>query len=220
MSEKKDWEMYDERAKGAGAMEPKEGDLENKAEGVLFDVDAIMAEVAELSAQGVEIKQLESTLPPMKLNLEPTPPLRATKSFNDSIASTPQKLGSPVTAPSTADKAMFDRKTTNNHAYDEYDEYELNGSARGEEDISMSFESPSKPRVELGLPGIHHTSTAPPQLPSPEHDISWDSSSAAALRPPLKSHITTPAVISLDHNAWADEEDEFGKETEMKMTFE
>jgi hypothetical protein len=43
-------------------------------------------------------------------------------------------------------------------------------------------------------------------------------------RPELKSSNTLPATLpamdlDLDHNAWADEDEEFGKEREIEMTF-
>jgi hypothetical protein len=43
-------------------------------------------------------------------------------------------------------------------------------------------------------------------------------------RPGLKSSNTLPATLpamnlDLDHNAWADEDEEFGKEREIEMTF-
>ncbi|KAF2234491.1 DUF726-domain-containing protein, partial [Viridothelium virens] len=74
--EKKEWEMYDERMKSA-----PDGEVDTavyaegaaapgvKDERVIFDVDAIRQEAADLANQGIEIKQLESTLPPMKLDV-------------------------------------------------------------------------------------------------------------------------------------------------------
>jgi hypothetical protein len=43
-------------------------------------------------------------------------------------------------------------------------------------------------------------------------------------RPSLKSSSTLPLptalpAISLDHNAWADEDEEFGREREIEMSF-
>jgi hypothetical protein len=224
MAEKKDWEMYDERAKGAP--EGKEEDLEKKAEGVLFDVDAIMAEVAELSAQGIEVKQLESTLPPMKLNLEATPPLRSTKSFNDSIGSA-SPHNSEHSESSGHRKVVASPAMSNGHHYDEYEDVETHGG----EDISMTFDTPHVSRTTTSQSETHLEATEwpssykatlePSRLSSASHSSSHNADIEANLtRPPLQSHPTTPAITNLEHNAWADEDEDFGKETEFKMTFE
>jgi hypothetical protein len=139
-AEKKEWEMYDERLKGGVAQEEgemKEGDLEKRAEGVLFDIDAIRAEVKELAGQEIEVKQLESTLPPMKISMdspEPTPPLRATKSHNDTLGPSSARGSEPSTsAPSTADKPTFDNDVGVRPA----------GTTYRDEQITMTFDMPS-----------------------------------------------------------------------------
>lgn len=73
-AEKQEWETYDERSKapvGDGEAGAGDDDPTNAAGGnVLFDIDAIKAEAAQLAAEGIEIKELKSTLPPMKLNID------------------------------------------------------------------------------------------------------------------------------------------------------
>ncbi|KAF2099526.1 DUF726-domain-containing protein, partial [Rhizodiscina lignyota] len=64
---KKEWETYDERTKAA--LGNKDDVSKDEEGGVLFDIDAIRTEIAELAAEGIEVKQLESTLPPMKLDM-------------------------------------------------------------------------------------------------------------------------------------------------------
>jgi hypothetical protein len=234
VAEKKAWEMYDEKPKAAVGTNNES--TEQKPEGVLFDVDAIRAEVADLAGHGIEVKQLESTLPPMKLNLDSSPaPLRATRSFNDSIGSaTPQAIDASITHPSTADRSEFPRSASKSPAPHDYrSEGHINGDNEG---VKMTFDTAPSSRVALGTPEQFHTpSTSPKHLsvdraPSPlVHASDWDAP-VSALRPALKNHATTPAPtalapinlapINLEHNAWADDDDEFGKETEMKMTFE
>ncbi|KLU87457.1 transmembrane and coiled-coil domain-containing protein 4 [Magnaporthiopsis poae ATCC 64411] len=84
---KKEWEIYEDAAKsaaaggaagGAGAAASKTEDKDGNNHGVLFDVDAIRAELArEVEAQKdnpdqlLEVKELPSTLPPIKLNVGP-----------------------------------------------------------------------------------------------------------------------------------------------------
>ncbi|CAD6441445.1 5760ccea-a75c-4c9f-9e1f-da36a08e2d87 [Sclerotinia trifoliorum] len=96
--ERKEWETYDEISKNEHGSEPSRSVIEDgqgNNHGVLFDIDAIRAEVASgvatgsTSGQHVEVKELKSTLPPMKLkfgsssNSNPSSPrnsLRPTKS--------------------------------------------------------------------------------------------------------------------------------------------
>ncbi|KAI4268672.1 MAG: hypothetical protein LQ337_007711 [Flavoplaca oasis] len=75
LAKKKGWETYDDsmRDGGAAAGTNGEGASSNGANGggdaganVLFDIDAIRA---ELASEMIEVKQLESTLPPMKLEI-------------------------------------------------------------------------------------------------------------------------------------------------------
>jgi hypothetical protein len=238
VAEKKAWEMYDEKPKAATA-EAKEETTETKADGILFDVDAIRAEVSDLAGHGIEVKQLESTLPPMKLNLDSSPaPLRVTRSFNDSIGRSPsQTSDSSVTHPSTADRPEFARSTSkspvpNAHAFKAFSKNEDE-----EEGTAMTFDTAPSSRVNLGTPEQFHTPYSSPKqppvdrAPSPlTHASDWETPAPSTHRPALKAHATMPAPISLapikltpislEHNAWADDDDEFGKETEMKMTFE
>ncbi|OCK81021.1 DUF726-domain-containing protein [Lepidopterella palustris CBS 459.81] len=220
LTEKKDWEMYDERLK-----EPrgKEGESSTgKDESVLFDIDAIRAEAAELSAQGIQIKQLESTLPPMKLDVTASASsnsystFRETKNFNDSISqgAKPSASSGDLSAVSNGYDPVIATKAQSKD-YEEYDEF-----ANEEGSISMTFDS----SFERSTAALASKSPNPsPNLPSTigPPRTSW-SSSPASERPPLKLATTPPSVnLSPDYNAWVDEDDEdFGKEKEMKMTFE
>lgn len=101
--EKQEWEIYEDWAKqkerglggraggagggaGGGAAAATTGsgkteDAEGNNHGILFDVDAIRAELAkdhsgqeeELQLDQLQVRELESTLPPMKLNYSPAP---------------------------------------------------------------------------------------------------------------------------------------------------
>lgn len=92
--EKQEWEIYEDLAKqragggGAGAaatLAAVRGNMTEDAEGnnhgILFDVDAIRAELAkehngreeDLQLEQLQVRELESTLPPMKLNYSPAP---------------------------------------------------------------------------------------------------------------------------------------------------
>lgn len=71
-TEKKEWEMYQESKEGeAGPSSHRSQDSKDKDYGgVLFDIDAIRAEVA---SEQMEVKELKSTLPPMKLDINSPP---------------------------------------------------------------------------------------------------------------------------------------------------
>lgn len=77
-AQKAEWEVYEETAKGAAAKGSKTEDKEGNNHGVLFDVDAIRAELAkEKESRGptaddelLQIREIKSTLPPMKLDLK------------------------------------------------------------------------------------------------------------------------------------------------------
>ncbi|OCL12868.1 DUF726-domain-containing protein [Glonium stellatum] len=219
LAQKKEWEMYDEKLKGS--INSKDGEYsEGKEDRVLFDVDAIRAEAAELAAQGIEVKQLESTLPPMKLDITasdssgPYSTLRATKSYNDSIGQCTKPKNNPgKTSPifSSSDTSPPAQKDYIKE-YDDYDEFDSH-----ENNISMTFESAYE---HSAAPSTSKSPKLPPSLTPPDPPrTSWNS---AIERPPLRSSVTLPAVnLPPDYNAWADEDDEdFGKEREMKMTFE
>ncbi|KAF2187774.1 DUF726-domain-containing protein [Zopfia rhizophila CBS 207.26] len=207
---KKEWEVYDEHSKGSTGKDG-EGPAESP---ILFDVDAIRAEVAALSAEGIEIKEIKSTLPPMKIDMATTSPnpygaLRETKSYNDSLGPTSSLAGQSTSNLSAISNGSHSThgKETPKKSFEEYDEFEDNGG------LTMTFESsfngpPSMPRSKSPVPSYE-----PPDMPS------WN---AAAERPPLRTAATEPNVnFTPGYNAWADEyDDDFGKEKEMKMTFE
>ncbi|ERS96049.1 uncharacterized protein SPSK_00664 [Sporothrix schenckii 1099-18] len=91
--EKQEWEIYEDlakqRATGAGAgaaaslaaVGGRTEDAEGNNHGILFDVDAIRAELAkehnggdvDLQLEQLQVRELESTLPPMKLDYSPAP---------------------------------------------------------------------------------------------------------------------------------------------------
>ncbi|KAF2674336.1 DUF726-domain-containing protein [Microthyrium microscopicum] len=197
--EKKDWEMYDEKVREG--TEDKEV-LEGKANGVLFDIEALRAEVAELAAQGIVVKELpESTLPPMKLDIKSNESLgtpdRMIKADERSQSAPPSKLAftPPLRSisPSTPQTSQFTKPKTAiaPAAAAGAGTAAAVGSANPSSTLERSYTAP----------GIN-TSSSP---------FSSSISAGSAL----------PVNMNLEHNAWADEfDDEFGKEKEMTMTFE
>jgi hypothetical protein len=186
---KQEWETYDDRTK-----EGESGKRDEDSNGnVLFDIEAIRKEVANIAAEGIEVKELESTLPPMKLDLKSCelPPLMKSKSQSDAVPSSINGSSEKDLPPPPYHRGSQD------------------------EQIYMQFD----PECEVPSSTTPATSTfssiagSPPPVPD-------KTDSAPSQRLPLNHALTMPPVINLEHNAWADEDEEFGKETEMTMTFE
>jgi hypothetical protein len=213
---KKDWEVYDEHSQKPIDRDADPATIAENS--VMFDIDAIHKEVAALSAErqlaaeGVEVREIQTTLPPMKIDIAATSPnpystLRQSKSFNDSLGATPTTHSSTATPPSQSNGILSTHSNEGpTKGYDEYDEH-IDG------EIEMTFDTSFK-----APPSTPPSKPAAPQLEPPD-TTSWDT---PAERPPLKSHPTEPNIsLAPSYNAWTDElEDEFGKEKELQMTFE
>ncbi|KAI0206260.1 DUF726-domain-containing protein [Astrocystis sublimbata] len=165
-AERQDWEIYED-SKRAG--ESRTNNQSDNNDGVLFDVDAMRAELAR--DEELEVKELASTLPPMKLDLSPSAQshprdLRETKSVD----------GTPSLRSGELDENPF---------------------AHEQDNMQMSFDTGFKD----------------PE-PSPMKD---SLNSPSPTRPEMKTSHTTPNIAL--HDPWADDDDDFGKEKEMTMTF-
>lgn len=206
--ERKEWETYEE-SKGTPEGESEDSNVQGNYGGVLFDIDAIRA---ELASEQMEIKELKSTLPPMKLDIGPSPlssprsMLRETQSFDSSsmLKALPLKSASSFTRGDVSSGDIGQHSSTATAYYE----------APEDEEITMTFESAyhspalsSSGRGFMASPGMIPSQAEPAER------------SAVMLRPELKTSKTLP-VGEYEHNAWADEDDEsFGEEKEMEMTF-
>lgn len=179
-----------------------------------------------------DIKELVSTLPPMKLNISaqqqpngsPSPHsnLRQTQS-SEAVMRTESRPESPGPPPQRS-LTNGDYVSSSGPSRQEYDYDIAVKEIKPESPIQMSFEpSFSKPPPSPNLRPPSSTepisqqpfdSHQPPSFtdPIPQTDFGTP-------RPGIRPRTTEPAPISLEHNAWADEEDEFGGGGEMKMTF-
>ncbi|KAL9125690.1 MAG: hypothetical protein Q9217_005149 [Psora testacea] len=224
LAEKKGWETYDDRMREQG------NDFStHAAEGqsnVLFDIEAIKA---ELASEQIEVRQLESTLPPMKLNVNgavaadsdksqhnPYSTLRATKSYDESITY-------QLKPGSGASQASLPNGYKSNPFHQGYDEYNLSEEAINgrliAEDTKLSLETLKHLSSPQHSPCFPSNEPGPPPPLTKMHDVT-----PPAERPALRTIMTSPASatsrVSVEHNAWADEDDEeFGKEQEVKLTF-
>jgi hypothetical protein len=238
-AEKKGWETY-EKQNQDGTSRSSTDSFGGQNGNVLFDIEAIRRElhseqidVTELEStlppmkitsgrtsevEELEIKELVSTLPPMRLNLNGQPSINGTRSPHSNLRQT-QSSEAVMTSETRTDANSSQQSLTNGQTFrsaspyrPDYDESQVRETeVKGVDDIQMTFES------GLGKPS---PSTLPQSLSEPVAQKEF-----SAHRPELRSHTTEPAMpvqlnaLSLEHNAWANEDDEFGQEKEMKMTF-
>ncbi|KAI4253365.1 MAG: hypothetical protein L6R42_007610, partial [Xanthoria sp. 1 TBL-2021] len=142
LARKKGWETYDDSMRdgtGEGPSNAADGSGGDLAGNVLFDIDAIRA---ELASEMIEVKQLESTLPPMKLEINgaksnaewndnngrPPPHTEPGMSDNRSVATAEAKADDTTLAMRSA-PTINTSSSLNHHANDTnpfdrgYDEY-------------------------------------------------------------------------------------------------
>ncbi|KAI1456436.1 DUF726-domain-containing protein [Annulohypoxylon moriforme] len=197
---RQEWEVYEDSKKDGDAPSKTE-DKEGNNHGVLFDVDAIRAELAK--EEELEVKELKSTLPPMKLEVSPPPPsFSSSASPRDAIHKTK----------STGDIYAYGGRSSSFEYRVSQERTPTKSLGFGmpppleENEIQMTFDTAySEP---------HHDKPPPP----PAKDFPPSPSPSALSRPEIKSSQTTPNLALKD--PWADDDDEeFGKEKEMTMTF-
>ncbi|KKY18781.1 hypothetical protein UCRPC4_g04761 [Phaeomoniella chlamydospora] len=217
LAQRKGWETYEQDNSAADPSMAAGGTEPN----VLFDIEAIKR---ELESEMIEVKQLESTLPPMKLDISsadnPRDMLRQTKSSEGALQSqqspsVPEGSAMPIRSKET-EPVVGTRKS--------FTDSFVGSSKAADEDVSPSFERDFESPREI-------RSTLPPlTLPSFGALEATDGArdEPQANRPELKSSVTMPISSTsysgfgkaIEHNAWADEDEDFGKEGEIKMTFE
>lgn len=217
-----EWEVYEDKRGPAGGDPTRTEDRHGNNHGVLFDVDAIRAELAkeqeekqeqqqqqqkQEQEQELQPRELQSTLPPMVLQSpSSSSSLRAPR--DSSLRETRSAHG----ALEYGGGGGWDRSPRNNNHYADDD---------GDDGIQMTFDTAfqESPRAAppAGLYGNANSSSAVSSsaaIPS--------SSTAPPERPEFKSANTAPNVALKD--PWADldyddDDDDFGKEKEISMTF-
>ncbi|KAI0006325.1 DUF726-domain-containing protein [Xylariaceae sp. FL0662B] len=205
---RQEWEVYED---SKGAPDSKTEDKNGNNHGVLFDVDAIRAELAK--EEELQPKELQSTLPPMKLDLSspPTPTnprdtLRSTQSDDGAI------YASNLRAASFETRLSRERTPTlPSRGFDAAPP--LGGGYPADESgIQMTFDT------AFQNPHPHDDDDLRPPAPPPKDYAEAPlSAAAAATRPEFKAAQTTPNLTLKD--PWADDEEDFGKEKEIEMTF-
>ncbi|KAG5805286.1 hypothetical protein H9Q74_012629 [Fusarium xylarioides] len=217
-AEKQDWEIYeDSKNKGEGKEKAKEGEQADNNTGVLFDIDAIRAEIAKdardhyTSPEDLQVKEIKSTLPPMKLDVSSLPASPSAVANGSRAGSRTDLAGardshdtrvsqerSHSYTPSYAGQASPPRYSSPYGGGFGSGHGDAYGSGRhDEEDIQMTFNTSfdDHPRS---------TTVAPTET--------------AATRPQVKTAQTLPTMTL--HEPWGDsDDDDFGKEKEISMTF-
>ncbi|KAL6712109.1 hypothetical protein ACN47E_003152 [Coniothyrium glycines] len=243
-ADKKAWEVYDEKSTQPQhkTLDQEEDPAKIAENPVMFDIDAIRREVAALAVESKEynaesefkIKEIKSTLPPMKIDISTAPPisphssLRETKSYNDSLgpATVDNKGGSSTNPPTTNGTYTRGVEVAPKKSFEEYDEYD-DGAEHMEMTFDSSFRDSPAPAVSTAkspVPPLPQSGTSTPWMstPKPDAPATWDDPPPIE-RPPLKSAKTEPmngSIANPGYNAWADEfDDDFGKEQEVKMSF-
>ncbi|KAM0260303.1 hypothetical protein ACHAQJ_002868 [Trichoderma viride] len=213
--ERQEWEIYEDSAKGGSTKDGKKAegsDGNGNNYGVLFDIDAIRAELAkEAENEGreeIQVKEIKSTLPPMKLDYSPassprTPVRGATLGPRDSWQTSksaevlPMRFSNGGQSPRELPATTLGTPTT-------LSPYHYEPHPR-EDEIEMTFDTSFQEPVRRHSAFEEGLSRPEPNRPEPN-------------RPEIKTTNTLPNVTLAD--PWNDmDDDDFGKEQEISMTF-
>lgn len=227
--QRQEWEVYEETGRGGkgGKTEDKDGNNH----GVLFDVDAIRAEIAKEhrnqqanpDEELLQIREIESTLPPIKVELNsganaatatatttspsPPPPARTHRASLRESSST-EAMPSPPVPVRSSDEAgrsshdpqpLRDRSTT--LPVQDSSPFQSYGSGYGsgyEQYGSGDYANDDGIKMTFE-PGFDDDNDGPGD------------------RPALRTAQTLPNIEFAD--PWADDNDEVGKEKEISLTF-
>ncbi|RMJ22280.1 DUF726 domain protein [Aspergillus sp. HF37] len=187
LTKKKGWETYDVER---NATESRTSSESNGGSGssVLFDIDAIKA---ELASEMIEVRQLESTLPPMKVDL------------NSSASTLSPAEPSPLYTSDTKDS-----------------EPSLTGPEVPPGSAPFSHQDPHSPagddeEVKLTFDTSFHDSPRRSHSFEPTRSETDDPATA-----PANVGTSAVGAMALEPNAWADHDIGHGEEGEMHMSFE
>jgi hypothetical protein len=185
MAEKKKWETYDiDRTNGSN----ESSDLDSSPGTVLFDIEAIRA---ELHSEAIEVKELESTMPLMKVDLNtPCQPTAQPSPANE--PKTP--VTPPVSRTASVPLPASEQYSPSAH--------ELSTAPKHEE-MEMTFDTSyhESPRSKNDL----HSPRSRPELRT------------ASTMPNIGT--TAVGAMDMEPNAWADHDHGHG-DGEISMTFE
>ena len=196
LAKKERWETYDVDRNNSYYPTSSDGNS-NGAGSVLFDIDAIRA---ELESEQIEVKQLESTLPPMKLDL-------SAPSSKTSAEPSPLK---PLETKNVDPSPTVPQTATGSEPLSLHDPH---SPTFGNNDVELSFDT------------SYHE---PPQRSQSFDPTTSTTDDPHSPRPELKSSSTMPTnvgataagAVALEPNAWAEHDIGNGDEGEVHMSFE
>lgn len=189
LAKRKGWETYDVDRNNS----PSPSSSETKDNGsVLFDIDAIKA---ELASEMMEVKQLESTLPPMKLDLS-----SASTSAEPSPSKAPETKGTESSPP--VPQAPLGSEPLSLH----------DPHSPTNEEVEMSFDTSfhEPPRRSQSL----EPTTTTDDLYSPRPELK------SSVTLPVGVGASALGAMKLEPNAWAEHDIGHGEEGEVQMSFE
>jgi hypothetical protein len=188
MAEKKTWETYDVDRNNSPNSPAEPSSVPGS---ILFDIEAIRA---ELASEAIEVKQLESTLPPMKLDLNrPSVTQPVTPVEKEQTPKEPE-------APSLPRTASEPRLPTEAHP-------------------SRTATDPAPPRIEEPIEMTFDTSFN--DTPQHHFDTPTRPELRSLSTMPMGIGATAVGAMAMEPNAWADPDHGHGHgEDEIQMTFE
>lgn len=217
-ADREEWEVYEETAAAEAAKNGGgNGGAKTPTSGVLFDIDAIRAELAkeannpEADPELLQIKEIQSTLPPMKLEIPPSTGIvsgpgsaKSTKvsqlQDSGSLRETQSAEALPLRSlgaggPSVTRKASWNNGVVNTAAYHAEPEHE--------EEISMTFDTSFHEPLDKSATSL-----------AADEDLTRPGLTTSNMLPnmSLADPWSEPADDELD-------DEDFGKEKEISMTF-
>ncbi|KAK2740350.1 hypothetical protein FQN55_008931 [Onygenales sp. PD_40] len=221
LAEKKGWETYDvDRKDSLGSRNSSESAFDSSSGPVLFDIDAIRA---ELESEQIEVRQLESTLPPINLDLKKSPPPVPQDSASEkpSMDYDTGLKAVPSEEAGSSHRNTPDQSADNSTTSLGYPPGSSEIKSRNDDSWSTSHDD----SVEMTFDTSY--STPPPSYPShlSTTSLSHDRSSTSLSASPSPLYPGASGArfgsVNLTHNAWADDDHDDRKDGGgMQMTFE
>lgn len=211
LAEKKGWETYDVDQSDRGRPHTPDGNVDPGGS-VLFDIDAIRA---ELAGEQIEVRQLESTLPPIKLDLNSPSPAPSPSPQSGDVNK------QPVVTPKREEATMRNHTPLDlpeEQAASGLQDFKplpvvplqttrLDDSWAHEEELHMTFDTAYDQPSSITSPSIETPPRFSSHIISPsERQIHGNRASGSDFE-----------SLNLNHNAWADPVDDGG--SDIKLTF-
>jgi hypothetical protein len=152
LAKKKGWETYDPNQAGSSP----HNSTDSVQDSILFDIDAIKA---ELASEQIEVKQLESTLPPIKVELNspqtpsesPRPDLKQSKSADDAATLADKQSTADSKTSSPANSEPNPDPTANAKS----------DAAAHDDDVQLTFDTSYHVPSHDTRPPLHSAATMP-----------------------------------------------------------